>query len=89
MMHNIQTLKDIKTSVIAHVKSCKARTSKCNFCAAIGHHETVCRNKKAVNQLENDNEPQEHQVKDHEHSDIYNINIFRVTDMYKSAATSS
>ena len=71
---------DIKTSVIAHLKSCRARTSKCNFCDAIGHYETVCRKKKAINELKNDSEQQEHQIEDHDHSGVYSINIFRITE---------
>ena len=71
---------DIKTSVIVHLKSCRARTSKCNFCAAIGHYETVSRKKRAINQLKNDSEPQEHQIEDNDHSDLYHINIFQITN---------
>ncbi|CAB4029395.1 Hypothetical predicted protein [Paramuricea clavata] len=71
---------DIKTSVIAHLKSCRARTSTCNFCDAIGHYETVCRKKKAINELKNDSEQQEHQIEDHDHSGVYSINIFRITE---------
>ncbi|CAB4023368.1 Hypothetical predicted protein [Paramuricea clavata] len=71
---------DIKTSVIAHLKSCRARTNKCNFCDAIGHYEIVCRKKKAINELKNDSEQQEHQIEDHDHSDVYSINIFRITE---------
>ena len=41
---------DIKTSVIAHLKSCRARTSKCNFCDAIGHYKLyVGRKKQSMN----------------------------------------
>ena len=47
-------LQKIRPYVIANIKSCKGRTSKCNYCAAIDHYETVCRKKKAINQLEND-----------------------------------
>ncbi|CAB4010524.1 Hypothetical predicted protein [Paramuricea clavata] len=71
---------DIKTSVIAHLKSCRARTSKGNFCDAIGHYETVCRKKKAINELKNDSEQKEHQIEDHDHSGVYSINIFRITE---------
>ncbi|CAB4037289.1 Hypothetical predicted protein [Paramuricea clavata] len=71
---------DIKTSVIAHLKSCRARTSKCNFCDAIGHYETVCRKKKAINELKNNSEQQEHQIEDHDQSGVYSINILRITE---------
>ncbi|CAB3984517.1 Hypothetical predicted protein [Paramuricea clavata] len=71
---------DIKTSVIANLKSCRARTSKCNFRDAIGHYKTVCRKKKAINELKNYSEQQAHQIEDHDHSGVYSINIFRITE---------
>ncbi len=71
----------IKTSVVAHLKSCRARTSKCNFCDAIGHYEAVCRKKKVLNELKSDNEQQEpQQTGEQEQSDVYHINIFRITE---------
>lgn len=72
---------DIKTSVMAHIKNCKAKTSKCNFCDTIGHYETVCRKKKAINELKpDDRESQQPHDEDHDQGDIYHINIFRITE---------
>ena len=72
---------DIKASIIEHVKTCRAKTSKCNFCDTIGHYESVCRKKKAVRELTTiDLESQPRHEEDAEDSGIYNINIFRVTD---------
>ena len=72
---------DIKASIIEHVKTCRAKTSKCNFCDTIGHYESVCRKKKAVRELTTINpESQPRHEEDAEESGIYNINIFRVTD---------
>ncbi len=72
---------DIKASIIEHVKTCRAKTSKCNFCDTIGHYESVCRKKKAVRELTTINpESQPRHEEDAEDSGIYNINIFRVTN---------
>ena len=71
---------DIKTSIIEHVKTCRAKTSKCNLCDTIGHYESVCRKKKAVRELTSITpELQFRSEEDAEESGIYNINIFRVT----------
>ena len=71
---------DIKASIIEHVKTCRAKTSKCNFCDTIGHYESVCRKKKAVRELTSITpESQLRSEEDAEESGIYNINIFRVT----------
>ena len=71
---------DIKASIIEHVKTCRAKTSKCNFCNTIGNYESVCRKKKAVRELTSITpESQLRSEEDAEESGIYNINIFRVT----------
>ena len=61
-------------------KTCRARTSKSNFCDTIGHYESVCRKKKAVKELTSITpESQPRSEEDVEEPGIYNINIFRVT----------
>ena len=70
----------IKASIIEHVKTCRAKSSKCNFCDTIGHYESVYRKKKAVRELTSIKpESQLQSDEDAEESGIYNINIFRVT----------
>ena len=64
---------EIKSSVIDHIKNCRARSSKCNFCDAIGHYEVVCRKKKAINELKPENRGQS---EDDEASGLYHMNIF-------------
>lgn len=65
---------EIKGSIIEHLKNCRAKTSKCNFCNAIGHYESVCRKKKTVNEVKSD-EPEKVQQ-----DEVYNINLFRITE---------
>jgi hypothetical protein len=65
---------EIKASVVEHVKKCRARTSKCNFCNAVGHYESVCRRKKAIKELKADDPDKSQQ------DDVYKINIFRITN---------
>ena len=75
--------------MIDHIKNCRARSSKCNFCDAIGHYEVVCRKKKAINELkpENGGKLEPPQSEDDEASGLYHINIFRITETSQQQAT--
>ena len=67
--------KFLRMSIIEHVKTCRAKTSKCNFCDTIEHYESVCRKKKAVRELTSITpESQLRSEEDAEESGIYNIN---------------
>ena len=64
----------IKSSIIEHVKICKAKKSKCNNCNKIGHYEQVCRSKK-VNEV--DHEEKENDIQQlHTYYDNYGADIF-------------
>ena len=65
---------EIKASVIEHVQKCRARTSKCNFCNATRHYESVCRKKRAIKELKSED------LEESQQDDAYNINIFRITE---------
>ena len=69
----------VNSSIIEHVKSCKAKKSKCNNCEKMGHYERVCRRR--VSEIELDNLEQEiQQIYTHNDygADIFKIDLLKI-----------
>ena len=69
----------VNSSIIEHVKSCKAKKSKCNNCEKMGHYERVCRRR--VSEIELDNLEQEIQqiYTDNDYgADIFKIDLLKI-----------
>ena len=60
------------TFIKQHLQQCPAKSSTCSSCGKVGHYAKVCRNKKEVREIQNDENSSEEEA--------YNIRIFRITE---------
>ena len=74
----------VSTSIVEHVKLCKARKATCNRCKKFGHYEQACRSKPVTKIEEEDTEKeiQKLSVED------YNVTIFNISLLNISALSS-